>query len=254
LSATTTGSATAVNSSAAITAANGITISGTSATAVTVVNLGASIITNATGNISITGNNAAAGANTGISSTGAIAQNANGGNISFISNNKINQTGTITLVANTSGTASNITYDTTTGNNVSTIVVGAITIAASTSPVNYIIKSAGSAINPTAIGNSLNPLSGYILLDNTFGGTAGAGGTPTSGFINTTTNNLAALATTVRGVYIDVNSPIFAKGNITINGVSNHSSYSGIDYWATITSAKWGCHLKWRHHHRPRSL
>jgi hypothetical protein len=68
LIATTTGSAIAVTSSAAITAANGITIAGTSGTAATVVNLGVSIITNAAGNITITGNNTAAGANTGISS------------------------------------------------------------------------------------------------------------------------------------------------------------------------------------------
>jgi mucin-19 len=231
LSATTTGSVIAVNSSAAITAANGINITGSSGTAATVVNLGSSIITNAAGNISITGNNAAAGANTGINSTGAIAQNANGGSISLISNNKINQTGAITLAANTTGVASNITYDTTSGNSASTIAVGTLTIAASTSAINYIIKSAGSPIDLNAIGTVANPLSGFILLDNTYG-RAVSSDASTSGFINTTTNNLSTLATTSSGITMD--NAIYARGNITLNGVSKGSF--GITYSVEMRS------------------
>jgi mucin-19 len=222
---------------------NNITITGTASGApVAAVDISGLTINSGSvgGNISVTGNVI------GASSTGAAAgiiqsstiTGASGSNISFISNNKITQAGGITLAANTSGTAANILYDTTTGNKDSKIITGTLTLATdnSTSLINYLIKSAGSTINSGAIGATTKALPGYILLDNTFGGTAGAGGTPTSGFINTTTNNLVAFAIAHDGVYIDVNSPIFAKGNITINGVSNHSSYRGIYYLAAITS------------------
>jgi mucin-19 len=222
---------------------NNITITGTASGApVAVVDISGLTINSGSvgGSISVTGNVI------GASSTGAAAgiiqsstiTGASGSNISFISNNKITQAGGITLAANTSGTAANILYDTTTGNKDSKIITGALTLATdtSTSLINYIIKSAGSAINSGAIGVAAKALPGYVLLDNTFGGTAGVGGTPTSGFINTTTNNLVAFAIAHDGVYIDNNSPILAKGNITINGVSNHSAYRSIYYLATITS------------------
>ncbi|MBT8632244.1 hypothetical protein AOC23_09175, partial [Polynucleobacter paneuropaeus] len=101
----------------------------------------------------------------------------------------ISQNGTITLPANTSGTAANITYDVTTGNKSSTITTGALTVAAGTnsSAINYIVKSAGSAINPGTIGSSTVALPGYVLIDNTYGCT-GTNCTPVTGFINTTTN------------------------------------------------------------------
>jgi mucin-19 len=64
-----------------------------------------------------------------------------------------------------------ITYDTTTGNKSSSIVGGALTIAASTSSsaINYLMRSAGSALNPGAIGTSSIALPGTITIDNTFG-------------------------------------------------------------------------------------
>jgi mucin-19 len=233
LSATTTGSAIAVNSSAAITAANGINIIGTSGTAATVVSLSSSIITNAAGNITITGNNSAAGGNTGISSSGAITQNANGGNITFTSNNIINQAGAITLAANTSANAANIIYNTTAGSSGSNVTTGVLTIASgSTSPINYTIQTAGSAINPGTIGTTASPLPGFILLDNTFGCTT-APCTRVSGFINTTTGNHTSLASASTG--ITINTAVVATGNITMNGVTSTSNH-GIYYPAAITS------------------
>jgi mucin-19 len=233
LSATTTGSAIAVNSSAAITAANGINIIGTSGAAATVVSLSSSIITNAAGNITITGNNSAAGGSTGISSSGAITQNANGGNITFTSNNIINQAGAITLAANTSANAANIIYNTTAGSSSSNVTTGALTITSgSTSPINYTIQTAGSAINPGTIGTTASPLPGFILLDNTFGCTT-APCTRASGFINTTAGNHVTLATASTG--ITINTAVVATGNITMNGVTSTSNH-GIYYPAAITS------------------
>jgi hypothetical protein len=226
LIATTTGTTIAVSSSAAITAANGITITGTSGTAATVVNLGSSIITNAAGNITITGNNTAAGGNTGISSTGTITQNANGSNISFISNNIINQTGAIALAANISGTAANITYDTTTGTRASTITSGNVTIGAGTnaSAINYVARSSGSALSPGSIGSGTVALPGSITIDNTFGPTSGS---PASGFI--TASNAASLATTT-GPGINIAGALTATGIITLNGASNSATgdHSGV--------------------------
>ncbi|MBT8577618.1 hypothetical protein G6695_00005, partial [Polynucleobacter paneuropaeus] len=231
LIATTTGSVIAITSSAALSAAAGVTITGTSATAATVVNLGASTITNAAGNITITGNNSGAGGNTGISSTGAITQNANGGNITFTSNNIINQTGSITLAANTSGTASTVTYDTTSGNKAANITGGNLTIAAgSTSDINYVVKSAGSGINPGSIGSATVALPGYVLLDNTYGAASGA---PSSGYI--TNANSGTLTGAIIGV--NVNSAITATKNITLMGASQTGYYS-VSMTAAITTSQ----------------
>ena len=223
------------NSTASTITANNITIIGTSSAApVWDVQLGAMTINTASigGSISVTGNYIGTpGALGGIYQIGTIA-GASGSNISFISNNNIQQYGAITLVANTSGVAANITYDVTTGNKTSSILAaGALTIpAGSSAAINYIMKSAGSAINPAAIGTSTLALPGYVLIDNTYGCT-GVGCTPTSGFINTTTANLTALATTSVGVTI--NNAVYATGNITVNAVSTSNA---IDYSVAITS------------------
>ncbi|MBT8586664.1 hypothetical protein G6655_09090, partial [Polynucleobacter paneuropaeus] len=158
---------------------------------------------------------------------GAIADNAAGSNISFIANGIINQTGTIALVANTTGTAATLSYNAIAGDKTSNITTGTLTIGAgtNTSGINYIVKSAGSAINPGTIGSSTLTLPGYVLIDNTFGCT-GTGCTPASGFINTTTNNLASLATTSIG--LTVNNAIYAVGAVTENGVSSGSQGIGI--------------------------
>ncbi|OJI04080.1 YDG domain-containing protein, partial [Polynucleobacter sp. MWH-Adler-W8] len=222
------------NSTASTITANNITIIGTSTvTPVWDVWLGAMTINSAAigGSISVTGNVIGIpGAAGGIYQSGAIA-GASGSNISFISNNNIQQLGAISLVANTSGIYANITYDVTTGKNASSVIAAALSIpTGSTSAINYIIKTGGAAINPAAIGTSLLPLPGYVLLDNTYGCT-GTSCTPYSGFINTTTANVSTLATTSVGV--TVNSAIYANGNITVNGVS---SSNAIDYSVAITS------------------
>jgi mucin-19 len=68
------------------------------------------------GNIAVTGNVInTPGAAGGIYQSGTITARS-GSNISFTSNNDINQIGAINLVANTSGADANITFDTTTGN------------------------------------------------------------------------------------------------------------------------------------------
>ena len=172
-------------------------------------------------NLNVTGT-VGVSTNTGIYQTGAITNNAPGSNISFISNGIINQTGAIAVVANTTGTAASITYDATSDGRSSSITTGALTIASGTnnSPINYIIKASGAAINPGAIGSSTVALPGYVLLDNTYG-CSGTGCVPVTGFINATTNNLASLATSSIGVTI--NNAIFATGNITANGASNTS-------------------------------
>ena len=223
------------NSVASIISGNNITIIGTSSGNPSWdVQIGALTINSLSigGNITVTGNYIGTpGALGGIYQIGSIT-GASGSNISFISNNNIQQNGAIILVANTSGSAANITYDVTTGNKTSSVLAGALSIpTGSTSSINYIIKTAGAAINPGAIGTSTLALPGYILLDNTYGCT-GSGCTPFSGFINTTTANLAALATTSVG--ITVNSGVYATGNITMNAVSTSNA---IDYSVAIATS-----------------
>jgi mucin-19 len=187
-------------------------------------------------NINITGR-VGTTSTTGIYQDGPIVSSAAGSNISFITNGKINQLGAISLVSNTTSTAVSITYNTTSGGRDSSVVAGALTIAAGTnnSPINYIIKTAGSAINPGTIGTSLLELPGYILLDNTYGCTASTPAcTPTTNFINTTTANLSTLATTAVGV--TVNAAIHATGNIVVNGVA--SANDGINYSVAIVSRR----------------
>ncbi|MBT8559109.1 hypothetical protein G6712_09010, partial [Polynucleobacter paneuropaeus] len=117
--------------------ANNINITGTSTLAAGWdVYIGPLTINSAAtgGSITVTGNVInTPGANGGINQSGAIT-GTNGSNISFISNNNISQAGTITLPANTSGTASNITYNTTggaattTNSKLATVTTGALSI------------------------------------------------------------------------------------------------------------------------------
>jgi hypothetical protein len=208
---------TVLSQTGAITA-NSISVTGTGTTAATVVSLGAMTINAGGTDISVTGNDTAAGGNTGITQTGAITQNANGGNITFTSNNAISQSGAVTVAPNTSGTASYITYNTTSGNQLSTISTGALTIGAGTSSsaINYIEKSSGSAL---AIGATTVP--GYILVDNTYGCT-GASCTPASGYLNMSTISTSNAST---GVY--VSGSLSAGSSITINGAASASGAAG---------------------------
>ncbi|MBT8557365.1 hypothetical protein G6712_00005, partial [Polynucleobacter paneuropaeus] len=227
---TATATATVATVTGLITA-NTVTITGNGGAASTIVSLGAVTINAGGGNLTVTANDVAAGGNTGITQTGAITDNAVGSNITFTSNNIINQTGAIALVANTGVPIANVIYDTTGGTRASNITSGALTFTTGVgSVINYIAKSAGSYMDPGAIGTSTVSLPGYVSLDNTFGCT-GTGCTPVSGFINTTTNNLASLAT-ASNVGIGINDAIYSTGNIIINGVSSNSS--GVNYSAAI--------------------
>ena len=146
------------------------------------------------GNITITANNTSGGGNTGITQAGVITNNASGSNISFTSNNLISQSGAIYLAANTSGSVATISYNTITGTKASNITAGALTvISGSTSDINYVALSAGSAINPNLIGASTVRLPGAVTIDNTYGGA-----TPASGYV--TTSNLSTAATASAGV------------------------------------------------------
>ena len=227
--ATTTGYGTFLGPNNSI-SSKAITITGTTNTGSYGAYLYAMTIVSGGTNINITGTG---GSSYGIYDAANFTDNAAGSNISFISNKAIYQSGTITLVPNTTTNAASITYNTTSGDKTATITTGTLTIGSgsNTSAINYIVKSAGSAINPGAIGSATVALPGYVLLDNTYG-CSGSGCTPVTGFINTTTNNLATLAPTSVGVTI--NNAIYATGNITANGVSNGSQ--GMNVSAVITS------------------
>ncbi|MBT8524333.1 hypothetical protein G6735_08470, partial [Polynucleobacter paneuropaeus] len=185
------------------------------------------------GSITVTGNVInTPGANGGINQSGAIT-GVSGTNISFISNNNISQNGAIALAANASGTASNLIYDTTTGNKTSTIGAGALTITAgSTSAINYSVLTAGANINPTTIGSSTVALPGYVLLDNTFGCT-GSNCMPVSGFIGVENNNLSLA---VAGYGVLINNAIYAAKNITIRGVNNAANTGAVLLQAALVS------------------
>ena len=184
--------------------------------------------------ITVIGNhNTANIGNPGIASTGAIAMQSSGGSILFKSNGGIAQSGSVTVAANVSGSASSITYDTTTGNKNSSITSGALTLtggaSASSAAINYIEKASGALIATTG---ALS-MPGYILLDNTYGGTAGVGGTPVSGYINQ--GNMGTLATTTtNGVVVNgaLTSGAYAGTQaITLNGISADTSatYMGVN-------------------------
>ncbi len=147
---------------------NNITINGTSTTAPSwVTQIGAMTINSTAvgGSILVTGNVIGIpGAAGGIYQIGSIS-GASGSSISFISNNNINQGGAITLAANTSANSSNISYDATAGNKLSTIATGTLTIAAgSQSNINYSVLASGAALN---IAGAIT-VPGAVTLDNTY--------------------------------------------------------------------------------------
>ena len=170
-------------------------------------------------------------AGTGISiSQGSIANNAVGGSITFRSNNNISQNGAITMVSNPGTTAAVLTYDVSTGNSTSSIVAGSLTITGTnTGPIDYNLFAAGAQLIPGAIS-----VPGTITLDNTYGGTSGVGGAPTSGYI--TASNLS-LATTNIGIV--VNSALSANRGVVIRGASyGGTNTMGIRIWSNITSSQ----------------
>ena len=225
--ASTTGQA--VNLAAQLTA-NSITITATGTTAATIATINAMTISSTGSNISVTANDAAAGANTGITQTGAITDNASGSSISFISNNSIYQSGAITLAANKSGSTSTILYDNRTGSKASVISAGALSLTAgSTSPVNYSILAAGAGL--TATGASVN---GAITIDNTYG-CATAPCTATTAVDNyITIANSSTLATTSANG-INVTGALTGGTGVTLNGIT-YSANSGVYSTVAVTA------------------
>ncbi|MBU3599119.1 filamentous hemagglutinin N-terminal domain-containing protein [Polynucleobacter sp. 30F-ANTBAC] len=234
--------ANAIKLTGAVSSAAGFTAVGTSTTAPTVVAVAA--ITNTAGNISITGNDAAAGANTGISATGAIIQNQIGGNVTFISNNKISQTGTVTLVANTGGTAATVLYDTRTGNSGSTIQNGLLSIGAgpSTSAINF-----SELTNGALIFNGGVTVPGYILIDNTNGSSstatlANVNGTTITGALNAgtlagTTGVRINTVSSGTGVAIqDVAAITALAGPVTLTGIGGTANAINLTATSSISS------------------
>ena len=206
-----------------------LTITGTANGTGIATSLGALTLWGGGGDLTVIGNNANQ-SGTGISQTGNITDNVVGGNILFRSNNNINQAGTITMVSNSGTTAAALTYDVSMGNNTSSIIAGSLTITGTnTGPINYNLYAAGAQLNPGAI-----TVPGTITLDNTYGGTAGAGGTPTSGFINAA--NLS-LATTSYGIIVD--SALSGAKGVTVRGASySGSNVMGVRIWSNVTSSQ----------------
>jgi hypothetical protein len=206
-----------------------LTITGTANGTGTATSLGALTLWAGGGDLTVIGNNANQ-SGTGITQTGNITDNVVGGNILFRSNNNINQAGTITMVSNSGTTAAALTYDVSAGNSTSSIIAGSLTITGTnTGPINYNLYAAGAQLNPGAI-----TVPGTITLDNTYGGTAGAGGTPTSGFINAA--NLS-LATTSYGIIVD--SALSGAKGVTVRGASySGSNVMGVRIWSNITSSQ----------------
>ena len=206
-----------------------LTITGTANGTGTATSLGALTLWAGGGDLTVIGNNANQ-SGTGITQTGNITDNVVGGNILFRSNNNINQAGTITMVSNSGTSAAALTYDVSTGNNTSSIIAGSLTISGTnTGPIDYNLYAAGAQLNPGAIA-----VPGTITLDNTYGGTAGIGGTPASGFI--TTSNLS-LATTGIGIVVD--SALSGSKGVTLRGASYGSTNTmGMRIWSNLTSAQ----------------
>ena len=204
-------------------------ITGTANGTGTATSLGALTLLAGGGDLTVIGNNANQ-SGIGISQAGAITDNVVGGNILFKSNNNINQAGAITMVSNPGTTAAALTYDVSTGNNTSSIIAGSLTISGTnTGPIDYNLYAAGAQLNPGAIA-----VPGALTLDNTYGGTAGGGGTPASGFINA--SNLS-LATTSHGIIVD--SALSGAKGVTVRGASyGVSNVMGVRIWSNITSSQ----------------
>ncbi len=234
--------ANAIKLTGAVASAAGFAAVGTSTTAPTVVAVAA--ITNTAGNISITGNDAGAGANVGISATGAIIENQVGGNVSFISNNKITQTGAVTLVANTGGTAASVLYDTRTGNSGSTIQNGLLSIGAgtSTSAINFTELTNGALIINGGV-----TVPGYILIDNTNGSSSTAtvaniNGTTITGALNAgllAGSNGVKINTVSSGTGVaiqDVAAITALAGPVTLTGIGGTANAINLTATSSISS------------------
>ncbi|NBX98714.1 MAG: hypothetical protein EBQ83_00230, partial [Burkholderiaceae bacterium] len=120
-----------------------------------------------------------------------------GTSVTIIASGTITQSNTLTFNVATAGLTPTLTLNNTSGSK------QAITLIAMTD--NSTGSSSGVSLNAISAGgaiavNGIISLKGAITLDNTYGGTAGVGSTPTSGFI--TSSNASTLASTSVGVGI----------------------------------------------------
>ncbi|MEY3910831.1 MAG: hypothetical protein RLY37_299, partial [Verrucomicrobiota bacterium] len=222
ISSTTNSTAFPVSLSGALSARTGITISATGATATTIASLGAMTLTGAGSQLSVTANNTAAGANSGIRALGAISL-ASGSGLSFVSNNLITVTGAISVAANNAGSAANLVFDTSTGTNASSVSLnGAITtVAVGSSQSGLRIRTKGAPISTTA-GISLT---GLIDFNNTVGlgaGVANAGaGISLAGVLTSASGDITLVgkSSDAQGILTTGASLITAtSGNISLTG------------------------------------
>jgi filamentous hemagglutinin family protein len=198
----------------AVNAGTGISITGNATTsAVDTVNIGGALtVTGVGSSISVAATNTAAGGASGIVDSGAITL-ASGSNLTFTSNNVINQSGAITEAANASGVAANVLYNTTAGNYLSNITAGTFTSTSTgaNAVVNYSITANGSAIVVPALSTS-----GLILIDNRCSGCA----TPITDLSASATNT-----TSLTGIKIGGN--LTAGTSVTVHGI-NYGLYNGV--------------------------
>ena len=230
-----TGASGAAVTATGLITGNSIAVTGTSVAAATVVSLGAMTINACSAgvacnsnNISVTGNDTAAGGNTGITQTGAITDNANGGSIYFISNNQISQAGNISIAQNTSGIDSVISYNTTNGNKLSTINAGAVTfLGTSTSHINYNNIASGA---PIIVNSALN-VPGSITFDNTYlAGVQGGINASNAWQYGTTAANGIAItcATTVACGSLTANYGIYLRGVVGASSSSANQTFDAV--------------------------
>ncbi|MBT8637427.1 hypothetical protein G6644_09230, partial [Polynucleobacter paneuropaeus] len=137
--------------------------------------------------------------------------------------------------ANTSGTASNITYDTTggaattTNSKLATVTTGALSIGAnSTSAINYSVLTAGARIDIAGVVS----VPGTITLDNTYGCT-GVSCAPATGYLNTALASWATYVTTSYGVQVE---SALTGTAITIKGINNAASTGAVLLQAALVS------------------
>jgi mucin-19 len=244
ISSTTNSTAFPVSLSGALSARTGITISATGATATTIASLGAMTLTGAGSNLSVTANNTAAGANSGIKALGAISL-ASGSGLSFVSNNLIIVTGAISVDANNAGAAANLVFDTSTGSNASSVSLnGAITtVAVGSDQSGLRVLTKGAPISTTA-GISLT---GPIDFNNTVGlgadtATASAG-ISLAGALSTSAGDITLVGKSsgAQGIVTTAAGLITATtGNITLTG---SGTTGGVNLLAAL-SAGFGTKLR----------
>jgi filamentous hemagglutinin family protein len=230
ISSTTNSTAFPVSLLGPLSARTGITISATGATTTTVATLSAITLTGAGSQLSVTANNTAAGANSGIRALGAISL-ASGSGLSFVTNNLITVNGAISVAANNTGSAANLVFDTSTGTNASSVSLnGAITtVAVGSNQSGLRVLTKGAPISTTA-GISLT---GLIDFNNTVGLGVGVAtlseGISLAGVLTSTSGDITlvgrssgaqGITTTAAGLITATTGNISLTGSGTTGGIN----------------------------------